>query len=90
MHVNEIRDFIERAPKRFAFDGQRMRNHAHVRYQWFSQISIGSIDSRINRRAGIVDKWIPWVNPTYKSMSRHRKKVAKRSQFIRGLGASPF
>lgn len=90
MHTNEIRDFIERAPKRFTFDGKRMVNHAHSRYKWFSEISIGSIDSRINRRAGIVDEWIPWVNPTYKSMSRNRRNLAKRSLFIRGLGAAPF
>lgn len=90
MHDNEIRDFIERAPKRFTFDGKRMVNHAHIRYKWFSEISIGSIHSRINRRAGIVDAWIPWVDPIYKSMSRNRRNRAKRSQFVRGLGAAPF
>lgn len=90
MHANEIRDFIERAPKLFTFDGKRMVNHAHIRYKWLSEISIGSIDSRINRRAGIVDEWIPWVNPIYKAMSRNRKNRAKRSQFISGLGAAPF
>lgn len=90
MDANEIRDFIERAPKRFAFNGMRMVNNAHVRYKWLSEISVGSIDSRINRRAGILDKWIPWVNPIYKSMSRNRKKVAKRSHRLQGLGSTAF
>ena len=52
LETNEIRDYLKRAPKRMYFDGRRMVNTMHVRFKWLSEIAIGTLDERINRRAG--------------------------------------
>ena len=77
MHPNEIRDFLERAPRKWSFNGSRMASHSHVRYKWLSEMSCGSIDQRINRRAGIPDEWKPWRYPIYKAMARNQRKRLK-------------
>lgn len=85
MNTNEIRDYVERAPKRWRFEGGRMVNHTHVRYKWLAELALGTIDSKINRRAGIVDKWEPFKNPTWKAIRRHNRKM-----HMRRFGWSPL
>lgn len=78
IHPNEIRDYIARAPKRWAFDGRRMVNNTHVRLVWLADIARGTLDDRINRRAGIVELWRPWHNPVFKSVARHQRKLRRQ------------
>ena len=83
MNPNEIRDYIERAPKRWTFSGGRMVNHTHVRLKWLADLARGPIDERINRRAGMSDEWMPWKDPTNSAIRRnHRNALRKRG--IRG------
>jgi len=72
---NEIRDYVRRAPKRMFFDGMRMVNTMHVRLKWLSSIAMGTLDERINRRAGMPDKWDPWKNPVGSSIRRHARRM---------------
>lgn len=75
MLQNEIRDYIARAPRRWRFDGSRMINNTAARYAWLSQIASGTLDDRINRRAGIVDVWKPWgTDPVRKAINRNYRK----------------
>ena len=70
---NEIRDFQKRAPKRFIRTGRSYFNAAAVRYRWLAEISRGTIDERIQRRAGIPidhDRY----TAIYKSIRRHARK----------------
>lgn len=62
VNPNEIRDYVERAPKRWSFDGARMINHTGARLRWLEQLCRGTLHERINRRAGISFDWIyaPW------------------------------
>ena len=73
---NEIRDYINRAPKRLRFDGGRMVNTTHVRLKWLAQIAIGTLNERINRRAGQADQWTPWKNPVGSAIRRHGRRQA--------------
>ena len=83
MLLNEITDFIARAPKRgFSYNGAQILNHAPARYKWLYEISRGTINERINRRAGIIDKYIPWKNPVMRSINRNRRKALKVTTFI--------
>lgn len=86
MHPNEIRDFLNRAPRKLTFNGVGIINNSHVRYRWLSQIAYGSIHERINRRAGHIDMWKPWCNPVYKAMARNQRKLRKHLH-VRGLHA---
>ena len=79
MHPNEIRDYIERAPRKWEFRDGRMVNHTHVRLKWLSEIACGTIDQRINRRAGVPDQWRPWCDPTFKAMVRNQRKRLRRT-----------
>jgi len=74
MDVNEIRDFLARAPKRCHFDGRGMVYNTAARYRWLASIADGSIHERINRRAGIVDKWLPWKTPPVLSAQRRHER----------------
>lgn len=78
MQTNEIRDYLERAPKRWTFNGQGMVNHSHVRLKWLASIAQGNLNARINRRAGLVDEWKPFCNPVIKAVQRHRRKSIRR------------
>lgn len=49
--TNEIRDYLNRAPRKWEYRDGRMLNNTHARLKWLSEIAIGSIDQRINRRA---------------------------------------
>jgi|JI10StandDraft_1071094.scaffolds.fasta_scaffold421056_2 hypothetical protein len=82
---NEIRDFLNRAPKRFAFNGQRVVYSTHARLKWLADIARGTIDERINRRAGTHFKEHPWPHtPTNKARARHdkRRPVPASANFI--------
>lgn len=82
MQVNEIRDYIERAPKRKYFNGSTIVWNTHARLKWLADLARGSIDDRINRRNGIVDKWEPWKpSVVLKSIQRHHR----RKSIIRGI-----
>lgn len=75
MNQNEIRDYIERAPLRRQVNGSRMLNNTAARYAWLSTIARGTLDDRINRRAGIVEVWNPWgTDQVRKSINRNGRK----------------
>lgn len=78
IQANEIRDYINRAPKGWSFRGGRMVNSNYVRFAWLMQLSRGTIDERINRRAGIPDRWRPWSTPVVKACQRHARRQARR------------
>lgn len=73
---NEIRDYLNRAPKRWRFDGGRMVNTMHARLKWLSQIAAGPLNERINRRAGKPERWEAWKNPVGSSIRRHARRQA--------------
>lgn len=76
IETNEIRDYLNRAPKRVYFDGRRMVNTMHVRLKWLSQIAMGPLDERINRRAGNPSRWEPWKFPVASAMRRRARRQA--------------
>jgi hypothetical protein len=84
MHQNEIRDYLERAPKKWNFDGRRMVNNTHVRFVWLADLARGPLDERINRRAGLIAEPLPWKHPVHSSCRRHHRnelrKQGRRSQ----------
>ena len=76
MITNEIRDYIERAPKRrWKFDGFCMVNNTHVRFKWLADIARGTLDCKINRRAGIVTEKSFFKYPIGSSIKRHARRV---------------
>jgi hypothetical protein len=83
---NEIRDYLERAPKRFRFDGRRMVNYTHQRFTWLASLARGTIDEKINRRAGAIDRYRPFHNATSSAYHRHIRRVLR----ISGCNWSPF
>lgn len=85
LHQNEIRDYIQRAPKKWIFRGHQMVNTSHVRLKWLAEIAQGTLNERINRRAGCEDKWIPWKNPVHSSCRRHHRNEL-RKKGLRYLG----
>lgn len=84
MHPNEIRDYLERAPKKWSFNGHLMVNNTRSRYLWLAVLLRGPLDERINRRAGLVMDLLPWKNPVHSSCRRHHRnelrKQGRRSQ----------
>jgi hypothetical protein len=73
LHVNEIRDYINRAPARCSFNGGQIVWNTHSRLKWLADICRGSIDDRINRRAGHVACYQPWkISASQKAVRRHR------------------
>lgn len=72
--TNEIRDYVKRAPRRSYFNGSHMVYTMHVRLKWLSEISIGTLDERINRRAGIAARWEPFKFPVGSAMRRHARR----------------
>lgn len=79
MHQNEIRDYLQRAPKKWFYDGLSMVNTTHVRLKWLSEIARGTLNERINRRAGIVEAWKPFTYPVGSACRRHhRNEMRKR------------
>lgn len=87
MHQNEIRDYVERAPRKWSFNGTLMVNHTRSRYLWLADLLRGPLDERINRRAGQIRDLAPWKNPTHSSYRRHqRNELRKRG--LRSLAHS--
>lgn len=89
MHTNEIRDYIQRAPKRWQYqhDGS-MVNNTGARLKWLCTLCQGTLNERINRRAGIVEAWIPWKNPVHSSVRRNQRKANKKGfRFYHGYSA---
>lgn len=77
--INEIRDYINRAPARFVFNGHQIVRNTHARLKWLADLARGSIDDRINRRAGIVDVYQPWkTSPTIKALNRYRSNELRK------------
>ena len=74
LHPNEIRDYLARAPRRFHFDGMQMVNNTSARFAWLASIASGTLDQRINRRAGITDDYKPFKYPVYTSQKRHHRR----------------
>lgn len=73
LNDNEIRDFLARAPKRFYRSGVYCHNPAVARYRWLAEISEGSIDHRIQRRAGVQPD-PDYVTSIQKSIRRNARK----------------
>lgn len=71
---NEIRDYLRRAPKKWSFDGARMVNHSHARLVWLASMAQGTLDEKINRRAGIAEAWQPWHFPVDSARRRHNRR----------------
>ena len=71
---NEIRDYLSRAPRRFHFNGMRMVNNTAARFSWLASIASGTLDQRINRRAGINDVYRPFKYPAHSSQKRHHRR----------------
>lgn len=78
LHENEIRDYLARAPKRWHFNGACMVNNTRARYKWLESLCQGTLNERINRRAGLVEQRFPWGNPVHSAVRRHRRKVLKQ------------
>ncbi len=78
MHQNEIRDYLERAPKKWSFNGHLMINHTRSRYLWLADLLRGPLDERINRRAGLIREFLPWKNPTHSSCRRHQRNELRK------------
>ena len=73
LEQNEIRDYIQRAPARCVYNGSQIVWNTPSRLVWLASLARGSIDDRINRRAGILDEQQPWkTSPTHKASRRHR------------------
>jgi hypothetical protein len=79
MQTNEIRDYLERGPKRLYFRDGRMVNTTYVRLIWLSTIARGLLDEKINRRAGIIFEWRPFARPVNAAIRRNRVKQLKRA-----------
>ena len=71
LHSNEIRDYLLRAPRRRTVQDGKLINTTHVRFKWRSELASGTIDSKINRRAGL-NRFKPWDCAVQKSIRRHR------------------
>jgi hypothetical protein len=86
LHPNEIRDYLTRAPKRWAYNGFGMVNNTFVRLKWLTGIACGTLHEKINRRAGIVFEYKPWKYPVGSSIRRnHRNNLRKRGLKYFGL-----
>ena len=79
LDINEIRDYINRAPPRCEFNGHQIVWHTHSRLEWLASIAQGTIHERINRRAGDLDVFKPWnLNQTFKASKRHRRNEFRK------------
>lgn len=79
MEMNEIIDFVKRAPAPYVFNGSRIIDMGHVRQKWLSEIFSGDIDVRINRRAGLIKERLFFkTNPIFASVRRHQRNVFRK------------
>ena len=87
MHINEIRDYLERAPKRFSFNGCCIVNNCDRRIKWLDEIARGDVNAKINRRSDTVPKYCFYRSASYASYARHQRKIAKKRVInAHGLG----
>lgn len=82
LHQNEIRDFLQRAPRRnWCFVGDHLVNYEGCRRLWFASILRGTIDERINRRAGLkvfaAVPYAPWRG-AYSAIKRNKRRELQR------------
>lgn len=82
LHQNEIRDFLQRAPRgNWRFAGHHLINYEGCRSLWFASILRGTIDDRINRRAGLkvfaAVQYAPWRGP-YSAIKRNKRRELQR------------
>lgn len=79
MNTNEIRDYVERAPRRRHMIGQRLVNNTRARFLWLADLAKGTLDERINRRAGVLDTFRPWAGDLVaRAQARHARKIARK------------
>lgn len=83
MHTNEIRDYLQRAPRKWSYDGRRLINNTRPRLLWLADIARGTLDERINRRAGFASPWLPWKHPTHSSIQRHHRRNQRTGRHLR-------
>ena len=79
--MNEIRDFIERCPKRIRFDGTSIINYDKIRREWIKDIDSGSIHERVNRRSGYKVHCPPFYaswRGVRASIQRHRRNQFRK------------
>ena len=73
LHSNEIRDYLQRAPKRRIIVNGKLVNNTGTRLRWLEQLCRGTLDERINRRASSLSMPYPWKNPISSSIRRHNR-----------------
>lgn len=74
LNTNEIRDYLARAPKRWHFNGLHMVNNTQARFQWLATLLHGTLDERINRRAGLVPRFVPFYSPVTSAIRRNKRR----------------
>jgi len=77
--MNEIRDYIARAPRPWRFVDGRMVCASYARLSWLATIARGTLDSRINRRAGMLQEFRPWHYPVQGSIRRNIRNNLRRA-----------
>jgi hypothetical protein len=72
--LNEISDYVARAPKRWLFTGFQIVNSDPARLAWLLRLAQGTVDEKINRRAGTDMSIQQWKHPVSSSMRRHTRR----------------
>lgn len=79
MHINEIRDYADRAPRRRQIFGKRLVNNTRARFVWLAELAKGTLDERINRRAGVVEPYRAWPeDPVRRARARRERKLSRK------------
>lgn len=76
--INEIRDFVNRAPREWMFRDGELRNFTPARHAWLNKMASGALDQRINRRAGICTQTPFGKYPTVSAIQRNQRRRIKR------------
>ncbi|ADV02168.1 MULTISPECIES: hypothetical protein [Comamonadaceae] len=76
--INEIRAFVNRAPKTWMFRDGELLNFTPARHAWLNKMASGSLDQRINRRAGICTQTPIWKYPTMSAIQRNQRRRIRR------------
>ena len=80
--MNEILDYLQRAPAPLVFDGHQILNFRSLRHSWLAEIFAGSIDEKINRRAKLTlfppPFYAPWRG-VRASIRRHRRMEFRKA-----------
>jgi hypothetical protein len=83
LHPNEIRDYLRRAPKRWSFNGSQMVNNTGARFRWLADLACGTLNKRINRRAGVVNPQQLWQLPPWIASKKRNHRNEMRKHGIR-------